>query len=90
MIDEKPIAAALSRNLGGPTTPGELAEKCIDSFIKARDKQRRQNEGERPEEAAWKESERRVEVARRESNRREWGATTTEPGGALQGRTRLA
>jgi hypothetical protein len=71
LIDEKPIGAALSRNLGGSPEAVELAEKGIDGFIEARDKQRRQTEDERAEAAAWRESERRVEAARREANRRE-------------------
>jgi hypothetical protein len=47
VIDEKPIGAALSRDIG----TGEKIEAKLDAFISRRDKQRRQTEGERAEEA---------------------------------------
>jgi hypothetical protein len=66
LIGDKPIGAALSRNLGSATAPGEAVEAEIDQFIQRRDWQRRQTEGERAIEAAWRESE------RREENRTGW------------------
>jgi hypothetical protein len=36
VIDEGPIGAALSRNLGGATDPGEQVEAELDRFIAAR------------------------------------------------------
>jgi hypothetical protein len=44
---ENPIGAALSRNLGSPTAPGEKVETELDAFIERREKRRRQTEGER-------------------------------------------
>jgi hypothetical protein len=68
LIDEKPIEAALSRDIGA----GKKVEAELDAFISRRDKQHRQTEGERAGEAAWRESERRHEAARREANRLAW------------------
>ena len=36
MIDDKPIGAALSRNLGSPTEPGEAVEAELDRLITRR------------------------------------------------------
>ena len=69
---DRPIGAALSRNLGGPTAPGEKVESELDAFISKRDKQRRRTEGERRIEEAWMESERRYFARLAEVNRREW------------------
>ena len=36
MIDDKPIGAALNRNLGSPTAPGEAVESELDRLITRR------------------------------------------------------
>ncbi len=54
-MDTKPIGAALNRDV----STGEKVEKDLDAFISKRDKERRLSEGERAEEAAWRESVRR-------------------------------
>ena len=36
MIDDQPIGADLSRNLGSPTVPGEATEKELDRLITRR------------------------------------------------------
>ena len=36
MIDDIPIGAALNRNLGSPTAPGEATEKELDRLIARR------------------------------------------------------
>ena len=36
MIDDKPIGAALNRNLGSPTAPGEAVESELDRLITLR------------------------------------------------------
>ena len=54
-MDTKPIGAALNRDV----STGEKVEKDLDAFISKRDKERRLSEGERAEEAAWRESARR-------------------------------
>jgi hypothetical protein len=48
----------------------EQIEGELDHLISVRDKQRRKTEGDRAEEAIWKESERRAQARRREENRR--------------------
>ena len=53
------------------TTPGRRADKEIGGFISRRDQQRRNEEGERQEEA-WKDSVRRYEAARDAHLRQEW------------------
>jgi hypothetical protein len=73
MIDQ-PLGASLDRDL--TTTPGRRADKEIENFISKRDQQRRNEEGERPEEEAWKESVRRYEAARVAHLRQEWASTT--------------
>jgi len=62
VIDEKPIGAALSRNLGGRSAPGEKVEAELDAFISKRHDRRVAEEGERPALGAWQESERRAAV----------------------------
>jgi hypothetical protein len=52
--------------------PGEEVEIQLDTLISQRHEKRVASEGERDEEAAWKESERRVAEERRARNRREW------------------
>jgi hypothetical protein len=51
----------------------EMVEAELSAFVNRRDRERRKTEGERPEEAAWRESERRHQARRREENRWEWG-----------------
>jgi hypothetical protein len=51
---------------------GEIAEAQLTAFIKRRDRQRRQTEGERRMEEAWMESERRYDEERRRENRAAW------------------
>jgi hypothetical protein len=72
-LSERP-GAALDRNLGSPTAPGETADKELDQFISRRHERRVLEEGERAEEEAWRESARRAEAARREENRAAWCA----------------
>ncbi len=74
MITEgpRPIGAALNRNLGSPTAPGEAVEHEIDQFIERRHRDRIRDEGERGEEAVWRESERHHEAARRAENGAAW------------------
>jgi hypothetical protein len=72
LIEDKPIGAGLSRNLGSPTAPGEDVEHEIDGFISRRHEQRVASEGERDEEAVWRESERRHNAARRARNAAAW------------------
>jgi hypothetical protein len=60
VADEAPIGAALNRDLA----PGEDVEWQLDALLSQRDKQRREEEGDRAEEAAFREAERR-EAARR-------------------------
>ena len=72
MLEDKPIGAALSRNLGSATAPGELVEAELDRLITRRHDQRVLEEGEWAVEAAWREGERREETRRREENRSGW------------------
>jgi hypothetical protein len=51
---------------------GEKVEAELDAFVSARHRKRVAEEGERAEEATWRESERRHEAARREANRLAW------------------
>jgi hypothetical protein len=72
VIDDKPIGAVLSRNLGSPTAPGEAVERELDAFISKRHKRRVQDEGERLALEMWQESERRYAERRREEMRAAW------------------
>lgn len=72
MIDDIAIGAALNRNLGSPTAPGEAVESELDRLITRRYDQRVKDEGERQLEEAWRASERREEARRREENRGGW------------------
>lgn len=63
--------------MGRTTSEAEIASGMhvdaeMDAYIARRDKKRRQEEGERPEEALWRESERRENARRREQNRIAW------------------
>jgi hypothetical protein len=51
---------------------GERADAQIDAFITRRDAKRRESEGDRTSEAAWREAERRLETRRRAENRVGW------------------
>ena len=67
-----PIGAALSRNLGSATAPGEMVEAEIDAFISKRHDRRVVEEGHRASEELWAASERAYFVRRREENRLAW------------------
>ncbi len=58
---EQPVGAALNRDLW---TQGEQVEGELDRLISQRDRRRREEEGDRAEEAVWKEAE-RPEAAKR-------------------------
>jgi len=51
---------------------GETAESHLDALIAKRHKQRVKAEGERPEEAIWRESERRYNALRAREMRARW------------------
>ena len=68
MIDERPVGAALNRDI----SVGEKVEAEHDAFISRRDRDRRKLEGERESEEAWKRSERRRDAARDARLREEW------------------
>ena len=72
MIDDKPIGAALNRNLGSPTAPGEAVESELDRLITRRHDARVSSEGERQAEEMWQESVKRYEEERRQVARLEW------------------
>ena len=65
MIDEKPIGAALSRNLGSATAPGEAVERELDAFIE----KRAALEGPEAGEELWQQSVLRYNARRREEMR---------------------
>jgi hypothetical protein len=54
VIDDRPIGAALSRNLGSPTAPGEATEAELDRLIERRSRQKDPD----LESELWRESER--------------------------------
>ena len=68
MIDDKPIGAVLSRNLGSPTAPGEAVEGELDRLIERRSRQKDPDE----ESELWQESVRAYEEKRRQAARVEW------------------
>ena len=68
MIDDIPIGAALSRNLGSATAPGEAVEREIDAFIQ---KRAALNDPEANEEL-WQQSVRAYDEKRRQMARLEW------------------
>ena len=70
MIDDKPIGAALNRNLGSPTAPGEGVEAELNRLIERRS---RQNDPEEESEL-WKANVRAYEEKRRQMARLEWHA----------------
>ena len=68
MIDDKPIGAALNRNLGSPTAPGEAVEGELDRLIERRSRQKDPD----LESELWKASVRAYEEKRRQAARLEW------------------
>jgi hypothetical protein len=74
--------ATLSRDIAA----GEHVEKEIDQFISRRHDQRVSAEGERDEEAAWRESVRRYNARRREENRLAWCEYFSRLAGTLRAR----
>ena len=68
MIDDTRIGAALNRNLGSPTAPGEAVEADLTRLIERRSRQVEPDE----ESELWRESVRAYEEARREMARVEW------------------
>jgi hypothetical protein len=60
------------RAIGRDISKGEAVEHEIDAFISRRDGQRRQTEGECPEEEAWQAGVRAYDAARREEMRTAW------------------
>ena len=68
MIDDKPIGAALNRNLGSPTAQGEAVEAELDRLIQRRCQQKDPDE----ESELWRESVRAYEEERRQMARAEW------------------
>ena len=70
MIGDKPIGAALNRNLGSPTAPGEAVEAELDRLIQRRSRQKDLEE----ESELWKANVRAYEEKRRQMARLEWHA----------------
>jgi len=68
VIDDKPIGAALDRNLGSPTAPGEAVEKELDAMIIRRARLKDPEE----ETELWQASSRAYNGRRREENRQAW------------------
>ena len=68
MIDDRPIGAALNRNLGRPTVPGEAVEAELNKLIERRSRQKDPDE----EHELWKASARAYEVERLQMARLEW------------------
>jgi hypothetical protein len=70
VIDNHPIGAGLSRNLGSPTAPGEVVEAELNRLIERRSRQKDPEE----ESALWRESVEAYEEQRRQMARLEWHA----------------
>jgi hypothetical protein len=68
LIDNQPIGASLSRNLGSPTAPGEAVESELDRLIERRSRQKDPDE----ESELWQESLLAYEEKRRQMARLEW------------------
>jgi hypothetical protein len=68
LIDDKPIVAALNRNLGSPIAPGEAVEAELGRLIERRSRQKYPDE----ESRLWQESVKRYEEERRQVARLEW------------------
>ena len=69
-MDDLPIGAALSRNLGSPTAPGEAVESELDQLIERRSRQRDLDE----QSELWRASIRAYEEKRRQGAWLEWYA----------------
>jgi len=71
LLDERPVGAALSKDI----KVGEKvdASEALDLLIERRDRERRKSEGERAEEMAWKESVRRYDAKRNTQLSSAWG-----------------
>jgi hypothetical protein len=67
-MNSEPIGAALSRNLGSPTAPGEAVESELDRLIERRSRQKDPDE----ESELWQESVKAYEEKRRQMARAEW------------------
>ena len=72
MIDDKPIGAPLSRNLGSPTAPGEAVEAELNRLIERRARNGAVDRDE--QEEIWRESVRRYTARRREEMRAAWAS----------------
>ena len=70
MIDDIPIGADLSRNLGSPVAPSEAVEADLNRLIERRSRQKDPDE----ESALWQESVKRYEEERLKVARLEWHA----------------
>jgi hypothetical protein len=70
VIDDKTIGAALNRNLGSPTAPGEPVEGELDRLIERRSRQKDSEE----QSELWQESVSAYEEKRRQMARLEWHA----------------
>ena len=68
MTDHKPIGAALNRNLGSPTAPGEAVEAELNRLIERRSRRKDPDE----ESELWQASVRAYEEKRRQAARLEW------------------
>jgi hypothetical protein len=68
LIDDRPIGAALNRNLGSPTAPAEAVEAEINRLIERRSRQKDPDE----QVELWKESVRQYNARRQEENRLAW------------------
>ena len=67
-MGEQPIGAALNRNFGSPSAPGEAVEAELDRLIQRRSRQIDPDE----ESRLWQESVKRYEEKRRQVARLEW------------------
>jgi len=67
-MNSEPIGAALSRNLGSPTAPGEATETELDRLVARRSRQKDPDE----DSELWRESVRRYNARRREQMRAAW------------------
>jgi len=61
------------RDLPREMASGDQADAQINAFITRRDEKRRESEGARAAEAAWREAERRLETRGRAENRAGYG-----------------
>ncbi len=80
MIDDIATEAALSRNLGSPTAPGEAVESELDRLIERRSRQKDPDE----ESELWRESARAYTARRRDEMRAAWCEYHTERAASLR------